>query len=105
MLKEATASQKALKAANYVFPITDSGRSLNWIRRELIKTAQKAGMEDTTKVHTLRHTFASHLVMSGADLPTAGKLLGHTDIATTMIYAHLAPDHVANAVTKLPFKR
>jgi integrase len=105
LLKEAKAKQKSPKPGNYVFPIIDSGRSHNWIRRELIKTAEKVGIEDLTKVHTLRHTFASHLVMNGADLPTVGKLLGHTDIATTMIYAHLAPDHLANAVTKLPFKR
>jgi site-specific recombinase XerD len=43
--------------------------------------------------------------MAGVDLTTVSKLMGHTDITTTMIYAHLAPDHLANAVTKLSFKR
>jgi len=43
------------------------------------------------------------LVMQGVDLPTVSKLMGHSDIDTTMIYAHLAPDHLANAITKLPF--
>lgn len=98
-------SARTVKETSYVFPVLDSGRSHNWIRRELIKTAQAAGIPDLTKVHTLRHTFASHLVMQGVDLPTVGRLMGHTNIATTMIYAHLAPDHLANAVTKLPFKR
>lgn len=87
----------------YVFPILDAGRSHNWIRRELIKAAQVAGIPDLTKVHTLRHTFASHLVMQGVDLPTVGRLMGHSNIATTMIYAHLAPDHLIKAVTKLPY--
>ena len=41
--------------------------------------------------------------MQGVDLPTVGKLMGHTDIETTMIYAHLAPDHLSKAVNKLPF--
>lgn len=92
-------------STDYVFPIRNNGRSHNWLRIELIKLAQEAGIPDLTKVHTLRHTFASHLVMSGVDLPTVSKLMGHTDIETTMIYAHLAPDHLANAVTKLPFKK
>jgi site-specific recombinase XerD len=41
--------------------------------------------------------------MSGVDLPTVKKLMGHSDIQTTMIYAHLAPDHLADAVNKLLF--
>lgn len=90
---------------DYVFEVQQSGRSHNWLRTELIKLAEKAEIPDLTKVHTLRHTFASHLVMQGVDLPTVSKLMGHSDIETTMIYAHLAPDHLANAVTKLPFRR
>ncbi|MCK5127302.1 MAG: tyrosine-type recombinase/integrase [candidate division Zixibacteria bacterium] len=65
--------------------------------------AEKAGIKNLTKLHTLRHTFASHLVMKGVDLPTVVKLMGHSDIQTTMIYAHLAPDHLADAVEKLSF--
>ncbi|MBI4532086.1 MAG: site-specific integrase [Candidatus Latescibacteria bacterium] len=53
--------------------------------------------------HVLRHSFASHLVMAGVDLVTVKELLGHTDIATTMRYAHLAPDHKRLAITKLDF--
>jgi site-specific recombinase XerD len=41
--------------------------------------------------------------MRSVYLPTVKKLMGHSDIQTTMIYAHLAPDHLANAVEKLPF--
>ena len=69
----------------------------------MIKIAKAAEIENLTKVHTLRHTFASHLVMSGVDLPTVSKLMGHSDIETTMIYAHLAPEHLADAVNKLSF--
>jgi site-specific recombinase XerD len=41
--------------------------------------------------------------MQGVDLPTVKKLMGHSDIQTTMIYAHLAPDHLTDAVNKLAF--
>ncbi len=87
----------------YVFSAKGSEYSHNRLRRELIKIADMAGIESLTKLHTLRHTFASHLVMNGVDLPTVMKLMGHADIQTTMTYAHLASDHLASAVNKLPF--
>lgn len=48
--------------------------------------------------HMLRHTFASHFVMAGGDLRTLRDILGHSDIHTTMRYAHLAPDHLDKAL-------
>jgi len=75
----------------------------NSLRKKLISVAKKCGIVDLTKLHTLRHTFASHLVMSGVDLPTVKKLMGHSDIETTMIYSHLADEHVDKAVEKLEF--
>jgi integrase len=48
--------------------------------------------------HDLRHTFASHLVVDGMDIPTVKDLLGHKTLAMTMRYAHLAPEHKAKAV-------
>ena len=53
--------------------------------------------------HDLRHTFASHLVMCGVDLVSISKLLGHSDIKTTMIYSHLTGDHMKTALGKLSF--
>ncbi|MCK4573061.1 MAG: site-specific integrase [candidate division Zixibacteria bacterium] len=89
--------------SDYVFCHKDGGKLRTKLREKLISIAKKAEIEDLTRVHTLRHTFASHLVMSGVDLPTVKKLMGHSDIQTTMIYAHLAPDHLADAVNKLSF--
>ena len=66
---------------------------------------KKRCFHDVTKIHTLRHTFASHLVMKGVDLPTVQKLLGHSDIQTTMIYSHLAQDHLNDAINKLDFDK
>jgi len=86
---------------DFVFPGPDGGRLKRKLRRDLMRVTKRCGFPDVTKIHSLRHTFASHLVMSGVDLPTVQKLLGHADIQTTMIYAHLMPDHLASAVDKL----
>jgi integrase len=48
--------------------------------------------------HTLRHTYASWLVMSGADLYTVQRLMGHSTIAMTERYSHLSPDHLRKAI-------
>lgn len=57
--------------------------------------------ENKVSAHTLRHTFASRLVMRGVPLYTVAKLLGHSSVETTRIYAHLAPDHLEGAVNQL----
>lgn len=74
------------------------------LRREFMRVSKKAGFPEMTKVHSLRHTFASHLTMKGADITSIGKLLGHSNIKTTMIYSHLAPGHLSEVVNKLDFK-
>ncbi len=89
--------------SDFVFPHRDGSRIKDKLREQLIKIAPKAKIEGLTKLHSLRHTYASHLVMNGVDLPTVQKLMGHSDIQTTMIYSHLAPDHLADAVEKLEF--
>ena len=75
----------------------------NSLRKKLMAITKKCGFPDVTKIHTLRHTFASYLVMNGVDLPTVKKLMGHSNIDTTMIYSHLADEHVDKAVEKLEF--
>lgn len=54
-------------------------------------------------LHDFRHTFASHLAMAGVPLPTIQQLLGHRDIQTVMIYAHLSPGHLHQSVAALPY--
>jgi integrase len=53
--------------------------------------------------HALRHTFASHFVMSGGNILTLQKLLGHSSVAVTMKYAHLAPDFMKEEVARMAF--
>jgi len=103
VLEEHKSKSRRKAAKAYVFDARGSNNSHNRLRRHLIRTAKKAGIPELTKLHTLRHTFASQLVMSGVDLPSVQRLMGHSSIQTTMIYAHLAPDHLSKAVNKLPF--
>jgi integrase len=56
---------------------------------------------DDVNFHTLRHTFASWAVMRGVSMKELEELLGHSSLAMTMRYAHLAPERLRSAVTRL----
>lgn len=83
-----------------VFPSPTTGGVFNNIYTAWRNLMKNADIQDF-KFHDLRHDFASKLVMLGADLFTVKELLGHKDIATTMIYAHLSPEHKSKAVDML----
>jgi integrase len=75
----------------------------NTLRVKLIALAKKAGIPKLTRLHDLRHTFASHLVQKGISLYVVSKLLGHSSQETTTIYAHLSPETYEAAVGMLEF--
>jgi integrase/recombinase XerD len=56
--------------------------------------ADEVGLKDRMSPHTLRHTFATHLLAGGCDLRTLQEMLGHADIATTQLYTHLSTERL-----------
>ncbi len=92
-------SLKGLKQDDkYIF--STNGRYIRDLRMTLRRTFRDAGYK-TPGIHKLRHTFGTRLAKSGIDLYRISKLMGHSDIRTTEIYAHIAPDDLREAILTL----
>lgn len=77
-------------------PRPSLGVMTSYFRKIVARAGLKGG------IHTLRHTFASHLVQNGVAIYEVSKLLGHSDVKMTEVYAHLGPNTLAAAVSRLP---
>ena len=62
--------------------------------------AKSAGLDKEITPHTLRHSFANHMLSGGADLRSVQELLGHANISTTQVYTHLTTEHVRRTYEK-----
>jgi site-specific recombinase XerD len=85
--------------SDHVFP-GRTGQGMVDIRGRFHRALREAGITGFAW-HDLRHTFASHLVMAGANLTSVKELMGHKTFEMTLRYAHLAPDFQCDAITRL----
>jgi integrase len=82
---------------------TRRGRDMNSVRESKMfkKAVRESGLPDTLHFHSLRHTFASWLVQSGASLCQVSQLLGHSSTNVTEIHAHLVPNQMHGVISAL----
>ena len=82
----------------YLFQGQDGGKFSIRSAQSVFKVAMnKAGIKKSVGIHSLRHSYATHLLEMGTDISLIQKLLGHQDIKTTLNYTHVA-DHLVSGV-------
>jgi integrase len=88
----------------FVFPAQDCGPlHPKTLGRPLARAIKRSGVK-RIRFHDLRHTAASHLVMAGVPIKTVQEILGHSDLAMTLRYAHLTPETREEAMVRLEEK-
>lgn len=85
---------------DFIIAGTIAGQAISDLQKPWRRIRHRAGF-DTLRIHDLRHSFASNALQQGADLFTVGKLLGHSQMQTTMRYAHIADGPLQKAANAL----
>lgn len=94
--------KKAAQGGDAAFFLNRNGGRLTdrQIRRIVVKHARTLGIDGQIGPHTLRHTFATHLLIGGADLRSIQEMLGHSSLSTTQKYTHLDIGHLMDVYDK-----
>ncbi|MDH5202635.1 MAG: tyrosine recombinase XerC [Nitrospirota bacterium] len=107
-LKSYIVERILLKSKNKALFLNRTGTRLSdrGVRRIVVKYARMVGVSGQIGPHTMRHTFASHLLQAGADLRVIQELLGHSSLSTTQKYTHLDITHLMDVYDKAhPFAK
>lgn len=94
---------KVVRPNKWLFPGRNPGRyiSTRTVQRACRRAASKVGIRKRVTAHTLRHSFATHLLEFGTDVLTIQKLLGHKNVKTTTIYTHVSKSRIQSAPSPL----
>jgi len=104
LLKELRHYYRTFKPKNYLFPSAIKSRetlSYESVRRIYEDARKKAGINKGPGLHTLRHSFATHLLEAGYDIRKIQVLMGHSSLATTMIYVHVSKETLSKIKSPL----
>jgi len=82
------------QAGNYVFSSDDKPLTTRNIQKIIKKAALNAGIQKKVTPHTLRHSYATHLLEAGTDIRIIQELLGHSNLSTTQIYTHVSAEEL-----------
>lgn len=95
--------RKLFPSDDWVFPGQYRGEALSTgtVQTVMRNAVEKAGLQKKASVHTLRHSFATHLLENGTDIRYIQQLLGHSNIKTTMVYTHITPTAAKRIISPL----
>ena len=92
---------KEYKPKEWLFEGENGGQYADRSIQNVLKAAiKKVGIKKRITVHTLRHSFATHLLDNGCDLRSVQEMLGHSDISTTQIYANISANRIKDVYMK-----